>query len=88
MQKNDADFLGLALSVINIGAELYLEASKGEEHFYNYCLENKDVILSKISGNNQNINYESIFKSSFVKNNFSELSDYVVRYYDEAKRAK
>ncbi|MFT4282870.1 MAG: hypothetical protein ACMXX6_00410 [Candidatus Woesearchaeota archaeon] len=87
MQSN-SDFLTIAINLMNLGARLYDEAQKGKEHFYNYCIENKEEIMAKISGKSSEINYDYLLKSDFVKSNFSELSDYVVRYYDETKRAK
>jgi gamma-glutamylcyclotransferase (GGCT)/AIG2-like uncharacterized protein YtfP len=86
-QKND--FFSTALELMSLGNELYAQAKKGEKHFYNYCMENKEQIISRLDESKKsNATYEELFKVPFIKNNFTELSDYVVRYYDAKKRTK
>jgi hypothetical protein len=85
MQQTN-NFLGLVLDVMVLGSELSVQAKKGEKHFFNYCIKNKDAILDRLKFYQEyKNNYESFLKSDFIKNNFLELSDYVMRYYDETK---
>ena len=84
------EFLESVLDLMALGSELSYHANKGKEHFAKYCMENKEEILKRISLEDKSTkrNYESLLKSPIIKNNFSELSDYVRRYYDETKRTQ